>query len=118
MNECRRHGRIMQVVMVGDQNISSINQLDAATVPVANAIMNEFGQLDVLVDLRRAGKSDVAGRAQAVKNMRTMPYRRLALFGGSTVNRSLVNLMAKGARLEHKIRHFATRREALEWLEE
>jgi hypothetical protein len=76
----------------------------------------------VLIDITKNTKIDLSmrmmgTRIEAVKLMRSLPYKRAAIYGPVAIQ-VIVNTLATvaGARVRKKIRCFSNRAAALEWL--
>lgn len=76
------------------------------------------GKIRILNDLTKMTKSTSGSRKVTVDSIKLEDVGKVASFGASTFNRVVASFIIKASGMEHKVKHFKTKEEALRWLKD
>lgn len=72
--------------------------------------------INLLVDLRKIGGQTLAARQVSAHALQTLPYHKIAIFGGSRFLQQVTNLVIAAAHQQDRVKQFPAKAEALAWL--
>ncbi|PCI21334.1 hypothetical protein COB64_00425 [Candidatus Wolfebacteria bacterium] len=72
------------------------------------------GKVNLLYDLRKAGKPTAGARKKLVENSKDKKFGKIAIFGASTLIKTVATFIINASGLD-TIRHFPNEEEALQW---
>ncbi|HSE61100.1 MAG TPA: STAS/SEC14 domain-containing protein [Candidatus Saccharimonadales bacterium] len=112
----RLENDIIYVQKVGNQTNESMTALFAEIKVLASQLRHEDKPVLILSDASQEGSMDLGGRQAAAKIGKDLDYDRSATFGAALFLENTRKLMIRATDLDAKVRNFATRHEAEQWL--
>jgi N-acetylglutamate synthase/N-acetylornithine aminotransferase len=107
---------VIEVVCKGSQTEASLNDAKVKGLLLAKKLRREGRPVNILVDISRLGKIDVAARRQAARIIQNVDYDKIAVFGSSPLAGNVGRLVIRGIGQTEKIRIFSSRSLAEKWL--
>jgi hypothetical protein len=114
-NMVKRHGKEILVSIVGDQTGPSIAGLKADIIRLTDETM--FKKLNVLINLDGVTASDDAAAEEARAFFDGLPYRRIAIYGGSPLVSMSTKVMMRFLVNTDHVKIFRTEQQARDWLD-
>jgi hypothetical protein len=101
----------------GDQDSTSVSLAVRQTMGLIRELQAEDHSqpIKLLVDLRRVGNQNLGARQTGGKALQSLPYSKIAIFGGSKFLMAVANLLTSASG-KRNIRQFATEDDAIKWL--
>lgn len=116
-NSVKLVGDIIEIKVVGDQNLASVTEMGERTKELLISQRNTGKPQLILDDITAVGNSDIPARKKVSEIAKTLPFQKAVMVGdGSVLMRVGTNLLLKGVGLGNKIRYFENRNEAEKWL--
>lgn len=110
-------GNIIEIKVVGDQNLSSVTDMSKKIAELLEAQRKAGKPLLVLDDITAIGNTDIPARKKVSEMAKTLPFHKAVMLGdGSVLMRVGTNLLLKGIGMGGKVRYFEDREKAKEWL--
>lgn len=103
---------------IGDQSYASVKKSMTIAARLASRLKTQGEDVMILADLTRLEKSTSESRKASLEALQSLPYDKIALFGGNLYVRHLANLIIKAAGKESVVKIFAARKQAEAWLRE
>ena len=100
----------------GEQNYQTAKADQEPMDKLVRMLHQQGKKAYILVDATNVPKQDSGARKAAVEIVLSVPYDRVALYGGSPFIRNVAGLIVKAVGKSHKFGFFATREEAVKWL--
>lgn len=100
----------------GDQTEEDIASTYKQQLVLADQIARKGLPRNFLIDVSSLGKTTADSRKRAVEYIDKLEVNKLAVFGGNTFNRHLVNLILRAIGKTHLMKYFSSREEAEKWL--
>lgn len=100
---------------IGNQDSASIKKGHDKLRDYSKKLSKQNKPLLILVDVTELGKTDTATHMVAIKGIKTIDFKRAAMYG-PVATQVLVNTLALVAGKKDIIKAFANRTEALKWL--
>ena len=101
---------------VGEQTYQTAKADQAPMDVLVKKLHGEGKKAYILVDATNVPKQDSGARRAAVEIVLSVPYDRVALYGGSPFIRNVAGLIVKAVGKSHKFGFFNTKEEAVKWL--
>jgi hypothetical protein len=111
-----RSDKIIEVRVVGDQTIESINQMGKEAEVLLVQLRKEGTPCLVLDDVTEIGNVDPDGRKLVVDFAKRLDYDKAAMVGRGGLIRLGANLMLRATGKAGKAKYFDDRSKALAWL--
>lgn len=105
----------VQQKYIGDQTSEAVEEGQKQLKKCLKKQGKDGKLLPVLIDITEIGKTDPGSHIAAVSGIKTIPFKRTAVYG-SLSTLVLVNTLALVAGKKDKIRAFENRTDALKWL--
>jgi hypothetical protein len=92
--------------------------LDSVTqvITMIEKLHKKHQPVNILVSVAKLGNLSTIARKRTVKMLRDIPYDKVAVYGPSTFNKALINLVIHAAGKHKEVRIFADKAEAQQWL--
>jgi hypothetical protein len=108
---------IIYVVKVGTQTEQSMSELMEEVGQLAAKLRSQNKPVLILSNASREGSMDPSAIEMATKVGVDLDYDKSATYGSSAFLHHLRQHLISEARLDAKVANFATRRQAIEWLQ-
>lgn len=107
---------IIEQTWSGNQDASSVviglEQLNSAAI---KAMTKKLPVL-VLINVTKLGKTTAGARAAGARGMRTIPFKRVAMYGANAFNRNLINIIIVATGKSSVAKVLNSRSAAIKWL--
>lgn len=110
-------GYIRQVYE-GDQTSETVSLAVQKIMVIVRELQAEDSSrpINMLVDLRNIGGQNLGARQTGGKVLKTLPYQKIAIFGGSKFLMAVAKLITTATGKQERIKQYSSETAAIKWL--
>lgn len=105
-------------IYVGNQNGASLFEVEKELTELASELRHQGLKVLVFTDVLKIGKINLSARLAGVQIMKSIDFDKVAIYGPSHLEKTVVNVICQASGKSFKARYFTDERRALDWLRE